>query len=131
MTEVSSTTMCNKCNTQIDEFRGITIEDRKPCPNCGSTGRSFYVNVHDTVTAHDFIKIKHKEPGRKKPKSETFSGHDLHRDSGRWMFLERVIDRAKNWYKEIITDLKTKEVVRHVEEPLDQHIGHGSAKIKK
>ena len=44
------------------------------------------------------------------------------------MLLERVINRAKNWYKELITDPETGEVVRHCEEPLTDHRDHGSAR---
>jgi len=46
------------------------------------------------------------------------------------MLLERVIDRAKNWYKELITDPETSGVVRHCEEPLTDHRDRGSAKQK-
>jgi hypothetical protein len=46
------------------------------------------------------------------------------------MLLERVIDRAKNWYKKLITDPETGKVVHHCEEPLTDHRGHGSAKKK-
>ena len=46
------------------------------------------------------------------------------------MLLERVIDRAKNWYRELITDPKTGKVVRYCEEPLSNHRERGSAKKK-
>lgn len=43
------------------------------------------------------------------------------------MRLERIVDRARNWYREHISDRRTGEVVRHVEEKLSDRVGHGSA----
>ncbi len=131
MTKVSNKTTCNKCNNVIYESPNLLAAERSPCPKCGSISRAFEINVSETIKTYDFLKLNHKEPGRKKPVSEITSGHDLHRDSGKWMFLERIIDRGKNWYKEIITDIETKKIIRHVEHPLDQHVGHGSAKLNK
>jgi hypothetical protein len=44
------------------------------------------------------------------------------------MRLERVIDRAKNWYREIVTDPVTGKIIHACEEPLDAHRGHGTDK---
>lgn len=131
MTEVYQKTACNQCNSVLDESPNLETKERKPCPKCGSLGRAFQINTFDTVELHPFLKLHHKVPGRKNPIAEITSGHDLHRDSGVWMFLERIIDRGKNWYKEIITNLKTNEVIHHAEHRLDEHVGHGSAKHKK
>lgn len=43
----------------------------------------------------------------------------------------RIIDKDKNLYKETVTDPDTNTIIHHCEEPLDQHVGHGSAKSKK
>jgi hypothetical protein len=58
---------------------------------------------------------------------EMWSGDDFHRDSGTWRRLERVIDRAKNWYFERITAADGTVVV-HQGHPLTEHHGHGAAK---
>jgi hypothetical protein len=42
--------------------------------------------------------------------------------------LERRIDRASDQYYEHIEDEETGEVVGHVEEPLREHLGRGSAR---
>ena len=47
------------------------------------------------------------------------------------MKKERLIDRAKDHYKEVVTDPDTGSVVHQCDEPLSQHRGHGSAKKKK
>lgn len=131
MTEVSQKTTCNQCNSVLDESSSLLEAERNPCPKCGSISRAFQINVSDTVEIYPFLKLHHKVPGRKNPIAEITSGYDLHRDSGVWMFLERVIDRGKNWYKEIITNIKTNEVIHYTEHPLNQHTGHGSDKKKR
>ena len=35
--------LCGNCKAVLDEPRGLKVEDRKPCPNCGSVGRQFVV----------------------------------------------------------------------------------------
>jgi hypothetical protein len=57
-------------------------------------------------------------------------GDDLHRKSGRWMKLERRIDREENHYYEKITDPDTGKIIHLSDEPLSRHQGHGSAKSK-
>jgi hypothetical protein len=74
--------------------------------------------------------FKHKNP-EGKTLAEGLSGDDLHRKSGKWMKKERLINRAEDRYKEVITDPETGGVVHHCDEPLSQHRGHGSAKKKK
>ncbi len=75
------------------------------------------------------MKVKH--PGEKKPFIEQVSGDDLFRDTGVWRKLDRVIDRDNAAYKEVITDPKTGKVIKHCEEPLSKHTGHGSVQQKK
>jgi len=72
--------------------------------------------------------FKARHPGVGRPFVEGKVGDDVHRKTGRWMRLERIIDRARDWYREHISDRTTAEVVRHVEEPLSHHQDHGSAK---
>src|SRR3546814_20052574 len=43
-----------------------------------------------------------------------------------WHHLVRHIDRENNRYVETITVLATGELVRHVSEPLTDHVEHGS-----
>jgi hypothetical protein len=67
--------------------------------------------------------------GKNKPAAVEFkSGDSLHHDSGRWMKLDQVIDRANNRYRKRVVDPETGQIVRDVDEPLDEHRGRGSAK---
>jgi hypothetical protein len=65
-----------------------------------------------------------------KPYIEGKVGDDLQRDTGEWMHLQRIIDRVKDWYTEVVTDAETGKIVHRCEEPLSQHRGHCSAKHK-
>ena len=86
--------------------------------------------MHGSLTLREKIGLKHKRPGHKKPIYESVSGEDLHRATGQWNQLTREIDREKNRYKEVIVNPQTGKVVRHVDEPLTDHTGRGSAKPK-
>ncbi len=74
--------------------------------------------------------IKGRRGGREKPFIERVVGDDLFRRTGKWMRLERTIDRDNDWYEETIIDPETDEIIHRCKEPLSQHTGHGSAKAK-
>jgi len=113
---------------ELNESPQLLPEQRPPCPACGSTTRNFTVEVHEQVTVREKLGLKHKRPGFKKPIYEEVSGDDLHRKTGLWSKLLRIIDRHNNRYKEEIVNSETGEVLRSVDHPLTDHIGRGSAK---
>ncbi len=80
---------------------------------------------------HDQIKGKVKRKGVKKPVQEFKVGDNLHRKSGKWYHREMYIDRENNYYREIVKDKTTGEIIHKCEEPLSKHRGHGSAKNKR
>ena len=130
MNESVPQVQCDACGAPIDEPSNTPPEKRSPCPSCGSTIRQIRVELAETLETHASLGYKAKSQGKGKPYVEGRTGDDLHRKTGKWMLLERVIDRAKNWYKELITDPETGKVVRHCEEPLTDHRDRGSAKKK-
>jgi hypothetical protein len=122
------TETCSSCKTgtlvSIEERHG----GRTKHFSCGH--KHFDIRLEDTLEFHGSLGFKARRQGVRKPYLEGRSGDDLHLKTGKWMLLERVIDRTKNWYKELITDPKTGKVVRHCEEPLSDHRERGSAKKK-
>lgn len=50
---------------------------------------------------------------------------------GHLMSEVRIIDRKENLYKELVIDTDTGTIEKDVEQPLSEHRGHGSAKIKQ
>lgn len=72
--------------------------------------------------------MKGRHPGGGRPFIEQTSGDDLHKKSGKWMKVSRVVDREKDIYHEVVTDPATGAVVHECREPLSQHRHHGTAK---
>ncbi len=125
------TVACGNCKTALDELPNTPLEARTPCPVCGATSRLYGMTLESTVNVHSKLAYKAKRGGRGKAFIEGIIGDDLFRKIGRWMHLERVIDREKDWYKEVVTDPETGQELHRTEEPLSQHHGHGDARKNK
>ena len=90
-----------------------------------------------TIESHVSVRTKARSPaGTRRGLSgertfqETWSGDDYHRDSGIWQRLERVVDRANNWYFERVVAADGTIVVEQ-SHPLSEHQGHGAAKYRR
>jgi hypothetical protein len=117
---------CGQCHLPLEESPYLPAAERRPCPGCGSLSRQVNVSVSDTAQARGKVNLKGRLPGVKRPFVEQTAGDDFHRKTGRWMKLERVIDRVRDWYHERVTDPRSGNVVHECDEPLSQHRGHGS-----
>jgi len=122
--------VCSECGYEFNHESFGEVSTNPDCPSCGSTKYTIRVTIADPVSLFETIKLKVRIPGRK-PHYESVKGDNLHRDSGIWMKLTRVIDRAKNWYEETVINPDTGEVMHQTSEPLSQHKGHGSDKKNK
>ena len=123
---------CGACGNVLDESPNAPVEKRVPCPgpDCGSLSRHIHVTCSETLSFHSKLNLKARHAGERRPFVEQTVGDDLHRKSGRWMEFYRLIDRAKNWYHERITDPATGKIERECREPLTDHTGRGSAKCR-
>lgn len=122
MTTVINSSYCLDCKNPVPE-------KRESCPYCGSERRSLHVTITEEVKLHDQIGGSITSAGAKEPRQEFKRGDDYHRQSGQWNFLDRLIDRANDWYKEHIINSNGK-YIKNVNERLSKHQGHGSAKYK-
>jgi hypothetical protein len=86
------------------------------------------VQLHDGFFAHDGIRAKAYKPDSSKFYLDTRSGVSYYRKGNQWHHLVRVIDRENDRYVETIRVLSTGKLIRHVEERLSAHIGHGGVK---
>ncbi len=120
---------CAGCGTV--RSRSPEPQLRVPCPACGSMARVIEVSLGDSLEFHESLGFKQKRIGQSKPIAEGVSGDEFFRKEARWVKKERLIDRQANRYRENVTDPATGAVIHHRDEPLDQHIGHGSAKPKR
>ena len=131
--DVVTNIICADCKAELPaEWMRQSVPENK-CPQCGSIKKIININIAEHLEIHESLKAKGKNvtmPRKKNPRVDIFSGDDLRKSDNRWMKKERVIDKDKNLYKEIVTDPATGKVIHHTEEPLSQHSGHGSAKFK-
>ena len=100
------------------------------CKHCSSNRRMIDLKIFDTVGLHDSGKMKQKRPGFSGFMIYAKFGSSLFKKTNTWTNLTRIIDRLRNNYEELIIDIKTGKVIKHVKEKLTDHIGHGSAKKK-
>jgi hypothetical protein len=120
---------CSICGEVIDEPLNLPFSGRKPCPKCGSYKRNLRIAISEELSLKEKTRLKVRGPKGGRPKYESIYGDDLHRKSGKWMRITRIIDRIGDWYKEVIVDPITNTVIHQNEERLSNHIGHGSDKI--
>ena len=122
---------CNQCGKLLDESAHISVEERKPCPECGSLARQFEVSISASIETHSMLGVGHKRPGVAGFLSKQKVGDSFSTRLQRWMRLRRMIDREHDRYTETVIDPKTGETIHHCDEPLSEHQGHGSAKFSK
>ncbi len=127
----SKTVLCGECKIQLEEDPNLPAKERAPCPKCGAVSRTFHVSIHDTVTMKSKLGMKGRHAGGGKPFVEQISGDDLHRKTGKWVKLKRIIDHENDHYHEIVTDPATGKIIHECKERLSDHKGHGAAKSKK
>lgn len=124
----TSVVNCGDCGLRLYEDTSVPTETRLPCPVCGSMARSIHVTIHGTVTIREKLGMKGRHADGGKPFIEQVHGDDLHRDTGTWRHLSRVIDRENDLYYEVVKDPVTGEVLHECREPLSEHRGHGATK---
>ncbi|MFT3916567.1 MAG: hypothetical protein QM704_21555 [Anaeromyxobacteraceae bacterium] len=95
---------------------------------CGETARTIHEEIGDHCHAHDRVGFKVKQPGKKDPVLEGLSGDEIRKATGGWVKKDRLIDREHDRYVEHVVDIETGEVLRNCDEPLSEHVGHGSDK---
>lgn len=117
------TNCCRDCGAPL-------VPADKSCPQCGSGNRQIFASDSVTLDLNERVDLKQFKPGEKKPFCEVRCGASFFHKTGEWHQIRRIIDRENDWYYEHIED-EHGNVVRHVEEPLTQHQGHGAAKQER
>ena len=87
--------------------------------------------IEETIILRDGLGVKAKRPGESRPYVEDKAMSSFSHRLGKHVFREQVIDRDNNRYFEKVTDYESGEIIDHNEEPLSEHRGHGTAKVKK
>jgi hypothetical protein len=100
----------------------------KECP-CGSLLRKVNVGVEFTGKVQGPYAKYHwwdRTPKRRASRCG-IAGDDFYRDLGKWSILVSTFDGLRDWHYEHIVDKETSRVIKHCEEKLSDHLGHGSA----
>jgi hypothetical protein len=120
--------LCSECEKAMDDEAG----PRQPCPGCGSTRRTANVSVTESVrmSVRLLTKTTKHRDGGKRVVREVTEGDSYYRKTSQWNLMHRLIDWGNDWYHEIIEDGETGEVLHESSEPLSEHWGHGSAKLR-
>jgi hypothetical protein len=126
----SNSVECGDCAATINVSED-TAGYRVPCPNCGGTKRSFDVSIEERAVARDGLKVKARRAGEKKPYVEAKGVPSHSRRLDKVVHHQRLMDRDNNLYRETVTDYESGEIIHNCEEPLSEHQGHGSARLKK
>ena len=110
--------VCSDCSADLS-----AIDDagdvRKPCPNCGSTNRTFRVLVEGTLDLYSSLNTKQKRPGHQRPIREGLTRHGPGGD-GKVVRVVRSIDRLSHRYTERV-EMPDGTVVVDKDEDLRQH----------
>jgi hypothetical protein len=113
---------------------GPTAEDDlTQCPKCGSANQNIAAGITETVTARDGWRFQVRDgnlSSKKRLRRDIFSGAEQRKSHGDFVQKERVIDKDTNRYRKLIR-IESGEIIHDVDEPLTDHFGHGSAKLKK
>lgn len=115
----------------------LALADQAPgCPDCGSVLKTVKLRFSDSVSvkARDTLKGKVKDltfPSKKRVRREFFYGADERRSKGDYVDKEREIDRDNDYYREVVREEDTGEIIHSDEGKLSDHFGHGSAKFRK
>ena len=129
MSVSAETIVCSDCGAALTDARpSDELAQRAPCASCGGTKRTYHVFVIESVPLRDGLAMKAKRPGDKRPYVESKAVPDHSRKLEKLVHLERIVDRDNDRYFERVTDYESGEVIRECDEPLSQHLGHGSDK---
>jgi len=124
MTKTLYKLTCSNCGNTLQEQYEV-------CPNCGAKEKKLIVYSKDTIYIDDFSEIKaknHKYSSDKKLRYHLKQGFvDSQSTTNGRAFLTRVIDKDNDYYYEHVEDC-VGNVIKHQEEPLSKHQGHGTAK---
>jgi hypothetical protein len=83
------------------------------------------------MTPRGGLGMKAKHLCEKRPHIETKDLPDHSTSRDKLVHREQIIDRENDLYFEQVTDYESGEVIHEIEEPLSQHLGHGTDKKDK
>lgn len=77
MSKVTQTSMCGSCHKQLNELPSLPVNEREPCPDCGSTARIFEVQIPIEIKIRVALDLRQKRLGIGGFLVRQFTGWDL------------------------------------------------------
>ena len=109
---------CKDCGTELKQ------EDKR-CPKCGSESKSYDLSVSNGVILGETeLSTTLKQRGYKKYKKKNINRLKCSRDpklKGKKVKEEIVIDKEKDKYDHIVTDIQTGKIIHKEHEKLTEH----------
>jgi len=100
--------------------------DNPPCPNCGKSLRTAFVQFSTTLTTAVSMKaVGRRARGVRRRFLDLRAGASWNRDRQRYVDRVMNVDRDADTYDEVVADPETGEVIHECHEPLSEHRGHG------
>jgi hypothetical protein len=93
---------CGECERPLAEPSGLPVEQRQPCPACGSLKRLNKVGIHSNLSFRESVRLRTKRAGKGGWMQDTWTGDDYTRMLEGWGKRERTVDRENGRYREVI-----------------------------
>jgi phage FluMu protein Com len=93
---------CGACGGLLAEAPCLAIEQRQPCPECGSLQRRVAVGIHEQLPLHDSLRARSRRPGKSGWLVDTEAGDDYTKLLEGWGSREVIYDREQDRYRELI-----------------------------
>lgn len=124
--------VCLDCSTLALADTGFLLEERIPCSHCGSLQRRYPQFASYATSGGVGIKMvtDDRTPSGRKT-CEEYIGPSFSRALKRLVLRHMLVDRSLDWYREVVVDPESGEVLRVCSEPLSKHQNRGSAREAK
>ena len=93
---------CGTCGREIDQPSFTPVDERIPCPDCGSPTRWITAWLTDSVATHDSVSTRLRRSGSPGWAVKTVGGDSYTHDLEAWGRLGRTVDRENDVYREVI-----------------------------
>jgi hypothetical protein len=99
-TPVSIEVCCDECQQVLNELSSLLVEERQPCPHCGSLMRMHKFTTVETLTVRESLRLRSKQPGKGGWMRDFRTGDDYSKYLEGWGERVLDIDREQNIYRE-------------------------------
>ena len=101
-TSTSIEVCCSECLQILNESSSLPVDQRQPCPECSSVTRTNKITFVETLSVHESVRMRSKQPGKGGWMRDFRTGEDYSRYLEGWGERVLDLDRAQDIYREVI-----------------------------